>query len=106
MSIVFGTPTTGKLVLRVQPGGDAERVLAADRDERVEPARLEVREHALDAALELVRVRARGAEDRPAARQDPGDLARAERLKLPLDEPAPALADADHLVAARRASAA
>ena len=106
MSIVFGTPTTGKLVLGVEPRRDAERVLAADRDERVQPLRAEGREHALDAALDLVRVRARRAEDRPAARQDPGDVARAERLERPVDEPAPALAHADRVpVRGRRAAA-
>ena len=36
LSIVFGTPTTGSAVLGVQPGGGAERVLAADRDQAVE----------------------------------------------------------------------
>ena len=87
-------------VLLEEPRGDAERVLAADGDERVEPLRCEVLEHALDAVLELVRVRPRRAEDRAAARQDPRDRAVVERLELALDEPAPALADADHLVAA------
>ena len=83
-------------MLGVQPRGDAERVLAADRDERVEARRARsVSSTALDAAVELVRVRPRRAEDRAAARQDPGDLARAERLERSLDEPAPALAHAD-----------
>ena len=87
-------------VLRVQAGGDAERVLAADRDERVQPFALEVLEHVLDAAVDLERVRARGAEDRAAARQDPGDVAALERLDDPLDEPAPALAHGGDLPAA------
>ena len=64
-----------EVVLGVEPRRDAERVLAADRDERVELLALEGREHPLDAALDLVRVRARGAEDRAAAREDPGDVA-------------------------------
>ena len=68
------------------------------------PLAREGREHLLDAALELVRVRPRRAEDRAAAREDPGDLARPERLDDALDEPAPALAHADHLPAARRAT--
>ena len=58
---------------------DAERVLAADRDERVEARGREVLQHPLDAALELVRVRPARADDRAAAREDPRDLARAER---------------------------
>src|SRR5207248_8981814 len=90
-----------KVVLRVELRRDPERVLAADRHERVELCALEVRQHRLGAALELEGIRARGAEDRPAPRQQPGDLARPERLELPVDEPAPALADADHLVPAR-----
>ena len=87
-------------MLRVEPRRDAERVLAADRDERVEPLALEGREHLLDAAVDLVRVRPRRADDRAAAREDPGDLAAPERLDEPLDEPAPALAHADDLPAA------
>ena len=68
-------------------------VLAADRDQRVEPLLLEIGEDSVDAAFDLVRVGPAGADDRPAARQDPGDLARAERLELRFQEPAPALAD-------------
>ena len=64
-----------EVVLAEEPGGDAERVLAADRDQRVEPAIAEVLEHLLDAAVELVRIRAARADDRAAARQDPRDLA-------------------------------
>jgi hypothetical protein len=60
-----------KLVLLVQPRRDPERVLTADRDERVEALPAEVFEHAVDAATDLVRVRPRGAEDRPAPRQEP-----------------------------------
>src|SRR5262249_56557972 len=59
------------------------------------------REHGVDAALDLERIRPRGADDRAAAREDPGDLAGPERLEASVDEPGPALADADHLVAAR-----
>ena len=87
-------------VLRVQLRGDAERVLAADRDERVELLALERREHLLDPAFDLVRVRARRAEDRPAPGQDPRDLAPAERLDDPVDEPAPALPHGGDLPAA------
>ncbi len=60
-----------RALLGVQPGRDAERVLAADRDQPVEP--LEVVADAIEPAVDLVRVRARGAQDRAAAREDPGD---------------------------------
>ena len=50
--MVFGTPTTGSAEVRVHPRGHAERVLAADRDQRVEL--LEARLHPLDAAVHLV----------------------------------------------------
>ena len=59
----------GKTELGVEPGRDAERVLAADRDQRVDL--LERALDAFDAALELVRVRARRADDRAALVQDP-----------------------------------
>src|SRR5207248_2946155 len=45
--------------------------------------------------LELERIRAARADDRPAARQDPRDLLRAELLEQRLDEPPPALAHRD-----------
>ena len=55
----------------VEPVGDAERVLAADRDQPVESRSRSVCADPLHAVLALVRVRPRAAEDRPAARQDP-----------------------------------
>ena len=90
-----------ELALVVEARRDAERVLAADRDERVELAVGEVLYDALDGALELERVRAARADDRPAARQDPRDLRRAELLEDRLDEAAPALAHRDHVPAGR-----
>ncbi len=86
-----------KVVVGEELCGNAERVLAADRDERVDL--LERLLDPLDAAVELVRVRAGGADDRAALRQDPGDLVIAERLQVPVDHPAPAVQDADGLVA-------
>jgi len=83
----------------MEAGRDTQRVLAADRDERIDL--LERCANRVDASVDLVRVRARGADDRPAAREDPRDLRPAERLEQLLDHPAPTLADADHLVAAR-----
>ena len=55
----------------VQTVGDAERVLAADRDQPVEVVVGERLAHLVDAVVALVRVRPRAAEDRSAARQDP-----------------------------------
>ncbi len=84
----------GKVALRVEPGCDAERVLASDRDERVDALTLEVREQSVEIALASLKGFVRDVPMIvPAARQDPGDLARAERLELTLDEPAPACAD-------------
>ena len=56
-------------------------------------------EHLLDAAVQLERVRPRGADDGASAGEDPRDLAQRERLEEALDEPAPAGADADCLPA-------
>src|SRR5207237_6698878 len=89
-----------ELVLRIQPRRDAERVLAADRDEHVELAVEEVLHDLLD-CFELERVGTAGADDRPAARQDPRDLRGAEVLEDRLDEAAPAFAHADRLPAVR-----
>src|SRR5581483_3951648 len=79
----------------VEARGHPERVLAADRDERVEAPVADVPQHLLDAAVELERVRAARADDRPAARQDPGHLLRAEVAEVPVHEAAPALEDRD-----------
>ena len=100
MSIVFGTPTTGNAVLGVESRRDAQRVLAADCDEGAEARAGEVSE-TVDAAVLPERIGARRAEDGAAAGQDARDLLRAEILELALDEAAPPLADADHLVALR-----
>ncbi len=100
MSIVLGTPTTGKGVLLEEARRDAERVLAADGDERVEALRIGVLEDALDSAVDLVRVRARRPQNRSAARKDPRDRPVVELLERTLDESAPALANADDLVPA------
>ena len=98
LSIVFGTPTTFDAVVH-QPPRDAERVLAADRDQRVDAL---VGEHALElleAALLLVRVRPRGAEDRPAAVEDPARVLVGEGGAVAGEHAGPAVAEADELVA-------
>ena len=82
----------------VQPAGDAHRVLAADRDDRVEAVLPHGRLHPLDAVLVAVGVVARGGEDRAAERQDPGDGAHVERHVAALGEPRVAAPQADHLV--------
>ena len=80
-------------------GGDAEGVLAADRDQRVDPVGREVVLDPLDAAVDLERVGARGLQDRAAARQDAADLVDAERGGQVLQRPAPAVEEADELEA-------
>ncbi len=85
--------------LAVQRGGHAERVLAADGDQGVHP---EVRQVLLDprhAALDLHRVGAGGAEDRAAAGQDAAHGLDLERPGQALERTAPAVAEADELVA-------
>ena len=96
--MVFGTPTTLTPEL-VQLGGDAEGVLAADRDQRVDAEGVQVLADLVDAAVDLERVGARRAEDRAAARQDAADLGDAERHGEVLQRALPAVAEADELVA-------
>ena len=98
LSIVFGTPTT-PIPSSCEPSRDAERVLAADRDQRVEAAVRHRRAQQVDAAVDLVRVRARGPEDRPAAVQDPARAVDRQVDGLVLDEAGPAIAEAHELVA-------
>ena len=88
-------------MLLVETGGNAERVLAADRDQGVEALALEVRKHLLDPAVHLEGIRPGGAEDRPSSRKQPGDLTGPERLEQTLDQPLPALEDADDLAVPR-----
>ncbi len=97
LSIVFGTPTTGRL--------SSANSLAATPSVSSPPIATsasicsKVFFDPFDAALELVRIRAGGTDDRAALRQDPRDLVVAERLQVPVDHPAPAVQDADRLVA-------
>ena len=55
--------------------------------------------HPVDAALDVVRVGARGAEDRAAARQDPADGVQVQRHGVALEHAPPAVAEPDELVA-------
>jgi hypothetical protein len=84
-----------------EPARDAERVLAADRHERVDAEALHRRPHrrrAVGAAL--VRVRARGAEDRAAAVQDARRRQRGELHRRALQHAGPSVAEAEQLVPA------
>ena len=75
LSIVLGTPTTFTPSPR-QLVGHAERVLAADGDQGVDAEVGQRRLDLLDAAVDLVRVGPRRAEDRAAPRQDARGSAR------------------------------
>ena len=85
-----------------QPAGDAERVLAADRDQRVDPLLGEHGLELLQAALLLVRVRPRGPEDRAAAVEDPARVLVGERGAIARQHAGPAVAEAEELVAVDR----
>jgi hypothetical protein len=78
--------------------GDAQRVLAADRDQRAEPALAHRLAHLVDAALDLERVRARGAEDRAAAVQDAARGLVGELHRLVLEHARPAVPEPHELV--------
>ncbi len=82
---------------RAQPARDAERVLATDRDQRVDA---EPVERGLDALLAVgvgVGVRPRRAEDRPAARQDPLRRLVGELAAVAGKDAGPAVAEAVEL---------
>ena len=89
----------GEAVLAMQAGGHAERVLAADRDQRVEAFGREMREDGVDATVDLEGIRAAGAENRAAAGEEARDLAPSERLEDAVHEATPPLAHGDHLMA-------
>ena len=77
----------------------AERVVAADRDQHVDAALLQRREHPLLAVLGLVDVRARGAEDRAALVQDAARVLARQLDGVVVEHALPALAKAVQLVA-------
>ena len=87
-------------VLAMEACGNPERVLASDRDERIELRLAEVAQHGLDSPVYLVRIGSRRAEDRAAAREYSRDLAPSERSEDPLGQSLPPVADRDHLVTA------
>ena len=83
----------------VQCGGDAQRVVAADRHERVDavvPKRLD---DPVDAVLLLQRIRPRGAEDGASLREDAAYVGRLELVDEAFAKTArPAVLDATDLV--------
>jgi hypothetical protein len=98
----LGHPEDGDAV-RVQPRGGAERVLAADGDEPVDVERAQRVPHPGDTVLALVGVRARGAQDRPAARQDASSRVDGELDVGLLEHAAPPVEEAeDHVPVAVR----
>src|SRR5215203_496162 len=85
-------------VIGMELPGDLHRVLAADRDDGVKPLLLEGGGDFAHRAL-ADRLEARGAEDRPALVEDPGDPEHIQRHVVVLGEPLVAAADPDRLVA-------
>jgi hypothetical protein len=85
-----------------QLGRDAEGVLAADRDERVDAEVGQVGLDLLDPAVDLERVGAGRAENGPAPRQDPAHLGDAQLAGEALQRTTPAVAEADELVTVGR----
>ncbi len=88
----------GREARREELARDAERVVAADRDEHVDAALLERCEHALLAVLGLVDVRARRAENRAAPVQDAARVLARELDRVVVEHALPALAKAEDLV--------
>ena len=84
---------------------DSERALASDRDDARDLESSARLEEPLDARLLAERVEPRGAEDRPASGQDPGDRSPRERQQIGLDEAPPPVADADRVVIVRHEAA-
>ena len=85
-------------VLGVEARGGAEGVLAADRDQPVDPGRRQVGGDPLGPVVDGERVGPRGAEDGAAAGQDAAHLGHPERPPVVLERPAPAVPVADELV--------
>ena len=100
LSIVFGTPITGRPSVG-QPVGDAERVLAADRDQTVEPVALERGADRAPAPSSRLYGLVRLPRIVPPAGQDPAGGLDRQRRAVVLQHPAPAVGEAR---AARRRS--
>src|SRR5215203_3267480 len=88
----LGNPENGKPVLRVQPGGGPERVLASDRYQALEVQRAKVLGDQGRPFISLEGIRARGTQDRAAAREDPAGRLDRQLLVGVLERPTPAVA--------------
>src|SRR4029450_13746126 len=82
--------------------GDSEGVLAADRDQRVDAFSLQRLSDLIDAAVDLVRVRARRAEHRAAPRKAPPHEVDVEGHRAVLDDTPPPVEEAHELVVVDR----
>src|SRR5439155_10609367 len=78
-------------VVPVQTVRDAERVLAADRDERIDAETLERLDAPAGAAVDLERIGSGRSQDRSAPRQDPTAPFDVERHRPAFDDPLPAV---------------
>ena len=96
LSIDFGTPTTGT-PSSTRRARRAQRAVAADYDERVEPLALDRRGDRRATLAVDVWVAPRRAEDRPAALQQAAHRVSVERADAALHQPVPAVEDPDDL---------
>ena len=90
-----GDADHAEAVFLVEPVRDGERVHAADDDHAVEVESLDVGHDLLRAFGREERIGARGAQDRPAARQNAADRLDIERHRQAVHQSAPAAHDAD-----------
>jgi hypothetical protein len=81
-----------------EPTRDTERVLAADRNQAIEPLSYKRRPHLLDAAILLIGIGPRSAEDRAATMQDAARRIIRQLHRLTTENARPAVAKADELM--------
>ena len=87
-------------VLFGQPRGNAQRVVPADCDQRIDVELLEVVQHLIHTMVELHRVHTRAAEHGAAERQDAREPRALEGDHVTLtDQPGPSVANAEQCVA-------
>ena len=79
----------------------AERALAADHDQAVEPTRVHRPSHTGGAVIERERIEPGASQDRAAAVEQPAGPFEREVVTPVLDDAAPAVAEPDHVVAER-----
>ena len=96
LSIVLGTPMQG-MPSPLQVACRAQRAVAADDHEAVQPVRSHRRPHPVHAVVELVRLDPGRAQDRAAPGQDPAAALHRQRLPVVLEHPPPRVAEPDHL---------